>query len=168
MRVEARYVKRKNLIPYLTPELAKSIKIGKSKAEKEAIKKSVSFFLFLKIFLNLFFIFRKQIQIKTEMKLKLKKKNRKLKKNKFKKRMKMRPRLLWVFPLLGHPCTRIIFNSKLCRKCKIVSVKKTINFATWWRHFSGPKVVGNVIFILWPLKWCHQVAKFILFLQKQA
>lgn len=42
MRVEARYVKRKNLIPYLTPELAKSIKIGKSKAEKEAIKNKVT------------------------------------------------------------------------------------------------------------------------------
>ena len=40
MRVEARYVKRKNLIPYLTPELANTIKFGKTKAEKEA-KKSV-------------------------------------------------------------------------------------------------------------------------------
>lgn len=38
MRVEARYVKRKNLIPYLTPELANTIKFGKTKAEKEAKK----------------------------------------------------------------------------------------------------------------------------------
>lgn len=36
MRVEARYVKRRNLTPYLTPELARSIKTGKTKAEREA------------------------------------------------------------------------------------------------------------------------------------
>jgi len=41
-----------------------------------------------------------------------------------------------------------------------------IKFAIWWRHFSAQKVVENAIFILWQLKWRHQVAKFtVCFIQ---
>ena len=35
MRVEAKYVKRRNLIPFLTPELAKTIKISKKSDVKK-------------------------------------------------------------------------------------------------------------------------------------
>jgi len=35
--------------------------------------------------------------------------------------------------------------------------------ATWWRYINGQKVVENAIFILWSLKWRHQVAKCNIF-----
>jgi len=39
-------------------------------------------------------------------------------------------------------------------------MKQKFNLATWWRYISGRKLVENAIFILSPLKWRHQVAKF--------
>jgi len=42
-------------------------------------------------------------------------------------------------------------------------MKQKINFATWWRYISGQKVVENAIFILWPLKWRHQVENFCFY-----
>jgi len=40
-------------------------------------------------------------------------------------------------------------------------VKHRLKFDAWWRYISGRKVVENAILIRLPLKWRHQVAKFI-------
>ena len=44
-------------------------------------------------------------------------------------------------------------------------MKKTINFATWWRHFSCQSIKIHVAFstTFRSLKWRHQVAKLISF-----
>jgi len=35
-----------------------------------------------------------------------------------------------------------------CDRAGHASMKQKLNFASWWRHFSGRKVVENAIFIL--------------------
>jgi len=43
---------------------------------------------------------------------------------------------------------------------KSTSMEPKNNFATWWHYINGRNVLEYAIFILWPLKRRHQVAKF--------
>ena len=66
MRVEAKYVKRRNLIPFLTPELAKTIKISKkSDVKKVRITQTLRINLQITIRSNLLIFFHQLVVKKT-------------------------------------------------------------------------------------------------------